>query len=343
MGVDLSPLIKAEKIELEVLKGEKIAIDALNTIYQFLSIIRQRDGTPLMDSKGRVTSHLSGIFFRTLNWLEIGIKPIFVFDGEPPKFKKAEAQERAERREKASKEWKELLEKGEFEKAFSKATQSAKVNEEMLIDSKELLLALGIPVIQAKSEGEAQAAYLNKIGAVDYTGSQDYDSILFGCKTLVKNLSITGKRKLPKREIYVEVLPEKIEAKKVLEELGINRRKLIWIALLIGTDYNSGFFGIGPKKALELVRKHSSFEEILRSENLEWNEEFDYSEILNFFLEPEVSKECEIKFGEIDEEKVKRILCEEHDFSEERVNNALKKLSKANKGQSNLSKFLSKP
>jgi flap endonuclease-1 len=339
MGVNLSAIIKGEKIELGDLKGKIIAIDALNTIYQFLSIIRQRDGTPLMDSRGNITSHLSGIFYRCLNWLEIGIKPIFVFDGEPPKFKKRENIERSERRKKAFEEWQEYLKKGEIEKAFSKSTQSAYVDEKILSDSKELLTALGIPVVQAKSEGEAQAAYMNRIGLADFSGSQDYDSILFGCKALVKNLSITGKRKLPKSELYVEVFPEIIYTEKVLNGLGISREKLIWIAMLVGTDYNSGFFGIGPKKALDMVKKYGSFKELLENEGLEWVEYFSFEEIIDFFLNPEVEQNPEIKFGEVDQEKVKKILCDEHDFSLERVESALKKFSGFESGQRSLKRF----
>ena len=218
MGVQLGDIIPKEEIELHELSGMKIAIDAHNNLYQYLSIIRDKlTGEPLKDSKGRITSHLSGLFYRTANLIEIGIKPCFVFDGEPPEFKKITLEERIEAKEKAREKWEEALEKGE--KAITYAQAAAVLSEEMIEDAKKLLDYMGIPWVQAKSEGEAQCAYMCKKGDVDFSASQDYDSLLFGSPFLIRNISISGKRKLPRKEIYIEIKPEIIELKKVLEEL----------------------------------------------------------------------------------------------------------------------------
>jgi len=101
MGTKLGDIIRAETITLNDLSGREIAVDAFNTLYQFLSGIRQPDGTPLMDRRGQVTSHLSGLFYRNVNLLEIGIRPVYVFDGKAPKLKADEVKRRREIREAA--------------------------------------------------------------------------------------------------------------------------------------------------------------------------------------------------------------------------------------------------
>src|SRR3989344_9396763 len=211
MGVDLGDLIQKQEIELEDLRGRKIAIDALNAIYQFLSIIRQPDGTPLMDSHGNITSHLSGIFYRTTRLMEMGILPCYVFDGEPPKLKAQTVAERKEIRKEAEEKWKEAQKKGDLIEARKYAQAASKVTEPMLEESKKLLTAMGIPVVQAPSEGEAQAAFMCQQGDFYAAGSQDFDSLLFGAPRVLRNITITGKRKIPRKNVYIEVKPEMID------------------------------------------------------------------------------------------------------------------------------------
>ncbi|MBI4344403.1 MAG: flap endonuclease-1, partial [Euryarchaeota archaeon] len=238
MGVQLTDLLAPSSLEFEAMGGKRIAIDALNSLYQFLSIIRQPTGELLMDSRGRVTSHLSGLFYRNLNLLEFGIKPVYVFDGRPPRLKGRTTEVRREARERAAVEWRRALDEERYELAKTKAMQSASLNESMLSDSNELLGYLGIPCVQAPSEGEAQAAHMAMKGEVWAAGSQDYDSLLFGAPRLVRNLTISGKRKIPRRNAYVEVKPEILHLERVLKELEITREQLVDLAILIGTDYN---------------------------------------------------------------------------------------------------------
>ncbi|MEM5882617.1 MAG: flap endonuclease-1 [Candidatus Aenigmatarchaeota archaeon] len=326
MGVQLSGLLPSREVELEFLSGKKIAVDAFNTLYQFLSIIRDRmTGEPLRDSKGRITSHLSGLFYRTSNLIEVGIKPVFVFDGEPPKFKKKTIEKREKSKEEARKKWEEALEKGE--EAITYAQAAAALTEEMVEDSKKLLEHMGIPWVQALSEGEAQCAYMCKKGSVDFTASQDFDSLLFGSPRLVRNLSITGKRKLPRKEVYIEIKPEIIELNQALEALGIDQKQLITIGILVGTDYAEGIKGVGPKTALKLVKEHKTLEKIL--EKVEWEAEVDAEEILNFFLKPPVSDKYKIEWKEPNREKIIEFMVEEHDFSRERVEKVVDKLEQA--------------
>lgn len=322
MGADIGDLLEKEEVDLSYFSGRKIAIDAFNTLYQFISTIRQPDGTPLKDSQGRITSHLSGILYRVTNMVEIGIRPIFVFDGEPPDFKKAEIEERKKRRAEAEEKWVVAVQSGE-EYAKKYAQASARVDEFIIESSKKLLSYMGIPFVQAPSEGEAQAAHMVKKGDADFVGSQDYDSLLFGSPKLARNLAITGKRKLPGKNIYVDVNPEIISLEENLKKLGITREQLVDIAILCGTDYNEGIKGIGAKKAYNLIKTYKDVFRALKSINAEIE---NLEAIRDFFLNPKVTDDYMVEFKEPNKEKVIEMLCEEHDFSNDRVEKALEKL-----------------
>jgi len=330
MGVKIREIIPetaVQKISLESLSGKAVSLDAYNMLYQFITIIRGPDGRPLMDRRGRITSHLSGLFFRMINMLKIGIKPIFVYDGRPPELKKATVKERVERREEARRLYEQALAEGRIEEAQKYAKQAATLNEFIVESSKKLLTLMGLPVIQAPSEGEAQAAYLALRGDAYASGSQDFDSLLFGSPRLVRNLSIVGRRKLPGRKEYVEVEPELIHLDKLLKDLGITREQLIDLAILVGTDYCEGIKGVGPKTALKLIKTHGSAERALKALGKEL--EIDPAEVRRIFLKPEVSTNYKVEWREIDYEGVKKMLCGEHDFSEERVEKALRELEEA--------------
>ena len=332
MGVNLRALVPPEAVkvvELRELAGKVVAFDAYNALYQFLAIIRGPDGRPLMDSRGRVTSHLSGLFYRTVNLIELGIKPIFVFDGKPPALKEMELKRRMKIREEALIKYEQALKEGRLEEARKYAQQAAKLKDQMVEDAKRLLTLMGVPWVQAPSEGEAQAAHLARCGDADLCASQDYDSLLFGAPALVRNVTISGRRKLPGKDIYVEVKPEIIRLDVLLQKLGLTREQLIDIAILVGTDYNpKGVKGIGPKRAYELIRKHGSLERALPHLK-EAEFPVDPAEIKRIFLEPEVTDEYELKWSEPDVEGVVAFLCEEHDFSKERVEKALNRVREA--------------
>ena len=340
MGVQLGDLVPKKKVGLEELSGKVVAIDALNSLYQFLSIIRQRDGELLRDSKGRVTSHLSGIFYRTANFVEAGIRPVYVFDGKPPVLKRLTVEQRRAARAEAEGEWKKALEEGRVEDARKFAQRAGRLDILMIKQAQSLLNYMGVPWVQAPSEGEAQAARIVERGDAWAAASQDFDSLLFGAPTLARNLAITGRRKLPGKDVYIEVCPEVIELKAVLKELGVTREQLVDIGILVGTDYNEGIKGIGPKKALELVKKHGSIEEIIKTE-LGKKFEVDPLEVKEIFMKPNVTDEYNLKWSEPDPDGIKRFLCDEHDFSEDRVQTGINKLTKgkAERGQARLEKW----
>ena len=316
MGVDLSDVVPKTPRRLEDFQGKAIAVDAHNAIYQFLSSIRQPDGTPLKDRQGHVTSHLSGLLYRTANLAESGIRPVYVFDGKPPELKRATIEERKERKVKAQAEMEEALEAGDEERAFSKAQQTSHLSREMVDEAKALLDALGIPWVQAPSEGEAQAAYMAMKGHVWAASSQDFDSLLFGAPRLVRNLAVTGKRKLPGKSIWVDVEPELIELEAVLAALGLTREKLVDAGILVGTDFDAGVKGVGPKRAVKLIKDKDSLTDVLT--HLEADIP-DADAIREIFLKPPVTDQYEIKFRPANEAAVREILVKRHDFGEERV------------------------
>jgi len=333
MGINLRELIpegaRREIADLRELMGKVIALDAYNALYQFLAAIRQPDGTPLIDRKGRVTSHLSGLFYRTINLMEYGIKPVYVFDGMPPEIKRYEVERRRIRREKAAELAERAYAEGRVEEARKYSIQALRLTQEMVESAKRLLDAMGIPYIQAPSEGEAQAAYIARKGDAWAVASQDYDALLFGTPRLVRNLAISGRRKLPGRDMYIEIKPEVIELDRVLKALGITRSQLIDIAILIGTDYNpDGVPGIGPKSAYQLIKAHGSLEKVLKLLSQAVFPE-DPLKIREYFLNPNVIDKYKLEWHEPDEKRIIEILVHEHDFSLERVENALQRLKKA--------------
>jgi len=325
MGVDLSDIIPHTQRQLSDFSGKTMAIDAYNTLYQFLATIRQPDGTPLMDREGRITSHLSGLLYRTASIIESGIRPVYVFDGKPPAEKKDTIKARSAIRQKAWEEWQMAKEAGDMEKAKSKAQQSSRLTKDMAGEAKQLLMHMGVPYVQAPSEGEAQACHMALKGDVWAAASQDFDSLLFGTPFLVRNLTITGRRKLPRKNVYVDVAPEEIQLEAVLKELGVSREQLVDMAILVGTDFNPGVKGIGPKKSLKLLKEYGTLEKVIEEKEIEVE---GYQETREIFLDHKVTDEYELEWAFPSTDNIKSFLCEGRGFSETRVSSALKRMEK---------------
>ena len=325
MGVQISEIIPRKEIEISDLKGKTIAIDAYNTLYQFLTTIRQPDGTPLMDKNKNITSHLSGLFYRNINLLQEGIKPVYIFDGIPPELKQEEIKKRKEAKRIAEQRYTEAKEKKDIDEMKKYSGRFVKITDEIIQQSKELLEALGIPTIQAPSEGEAEAATLARTEKVWAAASQDYDALLYGTPYLIRNLT-SARRKKTSSGLYIDIKPELIEFQTVVRELGIDQDQLICLAILVGTDYNpGGIKGLGQKKALSIVQKYKYPIQIFNHIQKNFDFIFDWQEIFKQFHEYKSSHTEEIQFKKVNEEKVKQILLK-HDFSENRINSGLQKL-----------------
>ncbi|MCE2615019.1 MAG: flap endonuclease-1 [Nitrosopumilus sp. (ex Thoosa mismalolli)] len=328
MGLNLKDLVVREKTTLESFTNKVIAIDAYNAIYQFLASIRGPDGLQLSDSEGRITSHLSGLLYRNVNFLSLGIKPVYVFDGKPPSLKTAEIERRKQIKKDATVKYEKAIAEGNMEDARKYAQQTTSMKDGMVKESKQLLTYFGIPYIEAPSEGEATAAHLTNTGQAYASASQDFDSILCDAKKLVRNFTNSGRRKIPNRNTYIDIVPEIIETQKTLDELQLTREELIDVGILIGTDFNpNGFERIGPKTALKMIKQHSRLEDIPQIQ--EQLQEIDYEQIRKIFLEPEVAEVDEIIFEKINYEGIAQYLVKERSFSEDRVQSTLNRLKKA--------------
>jgi len=336
MGLQIVDIIPKKEIEFKELAGKTLAVDAFNVIYQFLSTIRQPDGTPLQDSHKRITSHLSGLFYRNIALIQEGIKLIYVFDGKPPELKKGLREKREEIKEEAFEKYSQAKSEEDIESMGKYARQVTRLTSEMIAESKELLKAMGIAVVQAPSEGEAQASFICKQGDAFAVASQDYDCLMFEAPKLIQNMTLARKRKTVSG--YVEITPQLIDLKNVLSELNISQEQLICIGILSGTDYNpGGVKGIGPKKALKIVLENKTPENIFEAvEKLQaegkYKIEFDWKEVFEIIKKPEVETNYTIEFSRFDFDKVKKIMLE-HDFSEERIESQFEKIREIEKSK----------
>jgi flap endonuclease-1 len=329
VGVKIKNLLEIHNIIFEDLRGKLVSIDAANALYQFLAIVQPTTGTPLMDNKQRVTSHLSGLFYRTINLVEKDIQPIYVFDGKPPKFKTKTIEGRREERENAYEQWKAAIEVGDVETARRFGQSAHRLTREMVEESKKLLDAMGIPIVQAPTEGEAQASSMVGKKNIYAVASQDFDSILFGAPRLVRNLSISETRRIPKTDQKIKVEPELIISSESFEKLKISREQLIDIAILIGTDFNNGVKGIGAKTALKLIVEYKDLKTAIKEKSLQFEEsEEELQEIKNFFLQPQVVEDFTVEFKSPIRNAIQKILIDEHQFDPDRVDKGLKRLEK---------------
>ena len=328
MGVQLGNIVDARKLSIDELQGRAVAFDGNNILYQFLSIIRGRDGQPLKDRQGNITSHLSGLLYRNSNLMEQGVKIVYVFDGTPHQFKRTVLERRQKTRRAAKKEYEKAVAEGDESKARRYGQQSVVATTDIVSDAKELLTLMGIPWVQAPGEGEAQTAYMASKGDVWGAASQDFDSLLYGAPRHIRNLSITGRRKLPRKNVYIKIEPEILELEKVKRDLGLNQSQLIDLGILVGTDYNpDGIKGIGPKTALKLIKQYGNIDEAIPHIK---NAEFPHpvEEIKELFIKPRTTDDYVLDWSKPDVAGLIGFLCAEHNFSQQRVMSAIEKIQK---------------
>jgi flap endonuclease-1 len=307
--------VSPQQLPWDAIAGKVLAVDGYNAVYQFLATIRQADGQLFSDAEGRPTSHLMGVFYRTTALLCSGVKPVWVFDGKPPDLKAGTLRTRMEAKERAESEWKEALEKGDLDRARRKAAATSRLTRSMVEEVRQLLDALGVPSVQAPSEGEAQAAYMAAKHQVWAAASEDYDSLLFGAPKLVRGLAARQNRST-RSEAQI------IDRDDLLARLGLSSDELILIGLVVGTDFNEGARGFGPKRALKLVQKHLGWDETLRAASLDPAE---VNPVADLFRHPQVADVPLPTFRPFDERAVSAILVERHAFSQDRVLDALRR------------------
>ncbi|KAK7483043.1 hypothetical protein BaRGS_00025706 [Batillaria attramentaria] len=318
--------------------GRKVAIDASMSIYQFLIAVRS-DGSQLTNEEGETTSHLMGMFYRTIRMLENGIKPVYVFDGKPPDMKAGELSKRKEKRDEAQKELEKAEEAGDEENIDKLNRRLVKVTKQHNDDCKQLLKLMGVPYVEAPCEAEAQCSALVKAGKVYATGTEDMDALTFGSKVLLRHLTFSEARKMPIKEFYLD---------RVLSEMNFTMDEFIDLCILLGCDYCESIKGIGPKRAVELIRQYKNIETILKhldTKKYPVPEDWMYQEARRLFQEPEVTdpEELELKWSDPDEEGLVEFMVTQKSFNEERIRNGVKKLMKSRQGttQGRLDSFFS--
>ncbi|MFP4401915.1 MAG: flap structure-specific endonuclease [Candidatus Nanoarchaeia archaeon] len=317
MGVAIKDILVYHEIFPNQLANKKIAIDSFNMIFSFLSSIRQADGQSLVDSKGRVTSHLKGLFSRCLYFKKHNITPIFIFDGEAPKLKEKEQQARRDKRALSKENYQRAKELGLLEDSRKYAQGTSELTSEIIEQSQNLIKLFGFSVMQAPSEAEAQGARLVREKKVYSLASQDFDSLLFNSPYLIRNFSITSKRKVAGTSTYKDTQIEFYSLQENLETLNISQDELIYIAILCGTDFNpGGIKGIGPKKALKLVKEYRNKPEDL-FKVLKWHDYFSFTwiEVFNTIKKMQTAEMSEER-GEFNQEEIIRYL-KSFDFEEE--------------------------
>lgn len=325
MGFNLTPIVIKQRLTLNDLWGRVLAVDANNMLYQFLALIRMRDGKPFTDSAGHVTSHLIGLVFRTTRLLaEFDIRPVFVFDGKPPTQKTSTLKERHLMCAKARRDWELAVSRGDYAAAWSKAVRMDSLTQDMAEDAKRALSLLGIPVVQAPQEGEAQAAHMARRGNVWAANSRDYDSVLFGAPRLIRYLTISGQEYLPSKGMSRPLIPELIDLQKMLTALHITLEQLVDLAVLVGTDFNAGVRGIGPKTALKLIQKHGALENL--PTEIKERLPQDLQEIRTLFSHPEVTNDYDLRYSPADEKGLLQFLCVERGFAMDKVKLVIRRM-----------------
>jgi flap endonuclease-1 len=327
MGVKLADLAEYKAVNFDFFKNKTVAIDFSNMCYQFLSSIRSGDGNPLMDSKGNVTSHLVGINSRIPRLLAYGIRPVFIFDGKPPELKTKERENRNKRKLEAEKKLKKARKKEDSEAVIRYSKQIVRVTPEIIDSSKKLLDAFGLPYVQAPQEADAQGAYLCREGKVYCVASSDFDNLLFGSPRMVTNLTLSPKRRTTSGT-YVPNELKMYELRKTLEGIGLTQEQLITLGVLVGTDYNpGGIHGIGPKKALKLVKEHKTPEKVFSSVEID----FDWEKIMDMFYNMKIEKNFDLNSKNLDSDSLKKLLIDKYEFSEERVEKLIREIEQTQK------------
>ncbi|EMG48752.1 Structure-specific endonuclease RAD27 [Candida maltosa Xu316] len=333
MGVKgLNSLIKEhspnayKQFELKNLFGRKVAIDASMCLYQFLISVRQSDGQQLTNESGETTSHLSGLFYRTIKMVENNIKPAYVFDGKPPVLKGGELEKRLMRREEAQKQKDALKDEGTVEEVLKFEKRLVRVSREQNDEAKKLLKLMGIPIVEAPCEAEAQCAELARGGKVFAAASEDMDTLCYEPPYLLRHLTFAESRKIPIDQImYADAM----------EGLDMTKEQFVDLCILLGCDYCETIKGVGPVTAYKLIKEHGSLDKIVEwiqnnKTKYKLPENWPYDEARQLFLNPEVTKaeDISLKWTEPDVEGLVKYMVAEKEFNEERIRSGAEKLRK---------------
>lgn len=363
------------EVPLNSLHGRKIAIDASMAIYQFLIAVRSGSGggqaaTMLTNAEGETTSHIQGMFNRTIRYLTEGMRPVYVFDGKPPSLKSGELQKRREKRDKAEASLKTAQEEGNVEEQDKQSKRLVRAGQKENDDCKKLLSLMGVPVLVAPCEAEAQAAALARAGTVYAAGTEDMDALTFRAPVLIRKMTFANAGKS---------MLQSINYQKALDGLEVTHDEFVDLCIMLGCDYCDSIKGVGPKTALRLIKQHHSIETILdnidqqkfivpedwipsnKKQTKEYNtddedqedaeeekveEEQDepvYVKARRLFNEHEVAENVKLEWKPCQPEALTKYLVDDMGFNPDRVKSSIEKLQKAftatSKPQSRMDSF----
>jgi flap endonuclease-1 len=318
------------------------------SIYSFLIAVRS-EGQQLMSESGETTSHLMGMFYRTLRIVDSGIKPLYVFDGAPPKLKSGELAKRFQRKAEANEGLEEAKETGTAEEVEKFSRRTVRVTREHNQECQRLLKLMGIPYIIAPTEAEAQCAVLARAGKVYAAASEDMDTLCFDSPILLRHLTFSEQRKEPIQEIHLDKVLAglNMERKQVsllskIKPTGSDGEQFVDLCILLGCDYLDPIPKVGPHTALKLIRDHGTLERVV-----EWMQkdekkryiipdDWPFADARELFFNPDVRPadhpECDFKWEAPDVEGLVNFLVTEKGFSEDRVRNSAARLQKNLKG-----------
>ncbi|CAG9333812.1 unnamed protein product [Blepharisma stoltei] len=330
------------KLPLSRFSGQIVVCDASIALYQFLisTQFSTKSGLgTLTDHEGNPTAHLLGLLNRTLMLLENQIKPIWVFDGEPPNLKLQTISKRQLAKSEAEVLMKQAVEEQKQEDALKFRMRSVIISKNMANDAIKLLNLMGLPIAIAPGEAEAECAQLVKSGHASVVATEDMDSLVFGAPYLLRGFN---SKKQPLTEICYE---------EMLNGLGLSHAEFVDMCILLGCDYTEHIEGVGPVSAYKLIKNFERIEKVLEfiKENKKYKipENFDYEGARELFLNPKVKNNEEVNFQWTgpDEVGLKEFLVQGKGFAQGRVDDAVLKLKKLRESpkQLVLEHFFGKP
>jgi flap endonuclease-1 len=253
-NADLRQLAALSDVSWEEVANSVVAVDAHNWLYRYLTTtVKWTTDDVYTTAAGEEVANLVGIVQGLPRFFEHDLTPVFVFDGGVTELKADEVAERREQRERAEERLADAEERGDAVEAARLEARTQRLTDVILATTRELLSLLDVPVVDAPAEGEAQAAHMARRGDVDYAGSEDYDTLLFGAPLTLRQLTSKGS-------------PELMDLAATLDRHGISWEGLIDVAILCGTDFNPGVDGVGPKTALRAIEEHGDLWAVLDAE-----------------------------------------------------------------------------
>ncbi|MGQ3412070.1 flap endonuclease-1 [Natrinema sp. LN54] len=266
-----------EEIPFDDIEGT-VAVDAHNWLYRYLTTtVKWTDSRKYTTGDGTEVANLVGIVQGLPKFFEHDITPVMVFDGGPSELKDDEIESRREQRRSYEEQLETAREEGDSVAIAQLESRTQRLTPTIQETSRELLRLLDVPIVEAPAEGEAQAAHMVKRGDADYVGSEDYDALLFGSPLTLRQLTSKGD-------------PELMDLEATLAHHDLTLEQLIDAAILIGTDFNEGVSGIGPKTAISAITEHGDLWSVLeaRGDHVEYGDR-----VRQLFRDPDVTDDYE--------------------------------------------------